>query len=119
MNTLDSVTASSRKENNNFEIVFLKNIDNLSFIIVHDSPLGLVNIFRSGQEWSHMSNFIYKKCCAKGFFSEISILYNKWLLKIAVFLFNGLELEKVLDPHYFLILEGVILLQFFPNPARF
>ena len=83
MNTLDGVTASSRKENNNFEIVFLKNIDNLSFIIVHDSPLGLVNIFRSGQEWSHMSNFIYKKCCAKGFFSEISFLGNKWFLKIA------------------------------------
>ena len=25
----------------------------------------------------------YIKCCAKGFFSEMSILDNKWLLKIA------------------------------------
>ena len=47
--------------------------------------------------------YIYIKCCAKGFFSEISILDNKWLLKIAkkmrkcVFLFTGLELEIVLE----------------------
>ena len=74
-----------------------------------------------------MRDLIYIKCCAKGFFSEISILDNKWLLKIAkkmrkcVFLFTGLELEKVLEfrPPLFLILEGVILLQFFPIPARF
>ena len=65
--------------------------------------LGLVDIFRSGGEWSHMREFIYIKCCAKGFFSEISILDNKWLLKIAkkmrkcVFLFNGLELDRVLE----------------------
>ena len=50
-----------------------------------------------------MRDFIYIKCCAKGFFSEMSILDNKWLLKIAkkmrkcVFLFNGLELERVLE----------------------
>ena len=49
-----------------------------------------------------MIDFIYIKCCAKGFFSEISILDNKWLLKIAkkmrkcIFLFNGPELERVL-----------------------
>ena len=45
--------------------------------------LGLVDIFKSGGVWSHMRDFIYIKCCAKGFFSEISILDNKWLLKIA------------------------------------
>ena len=39
----------------------------------------------------------------KGFFSKISILGDKWLLKIAkkmrkcVFLFNGLELERVIQ----------------------
>ena len=50
-----------------------------------------------------MRDLIYIKCCAKGFFSEISILDNKWLLKIAkkmrkcVFLFTGLELEIVLE----------------------
>ena len=89
--------------------------------------LGLVDIFKSGGEWSHMRDFIYIKCCAKGFFSKMSILDNKWLLKIAkkmrkcVFLFNGLELERVIQfrPPLFSILEGVILLQFFPIPARF
>ena len=30
-----------------------------------------------------MRVFIYIKYCAKGFFSEISILGDKWLLKIA------------------------------------
>ena len=40
-------------------------------------PLGLVNIFKSGWEWIHTRDFIYIKCCAKGFFSEISILDNK------------------------------------------
>ena len=45
--------------------------------------LGLVDIFRSGGGWSHMREFIYIKCCPKGFFSEISILDNKWLSKIA------------------------------------
>ena len=30
-----------------------------------------------------MRDFINIKCCAKGFFSEMSILDNKWLLKIA------------------------------------
>ena len=65
-------------------------------------PVGLVDIFKSGQEWSHMRGFIYIKCCAKGFFSEICIKGDKWLLKNAkkmrkcVFLFNGLELERVL-----------------------
>ena len=39
--------------------------------------LGLVDIFKSGREWSHMRDFIYIKCCAKGFFSEISILDDK------------------------------------------
>ena len=29
-----------------------------------------------------MRDFIYIKCCAKGFFSEMSILDNEWLLKI-------------------------------------
>ena len=39
----------------------------------------------------------------KGFFSKIIILDNKWLLKIAkkmrkcIFLFNGPELERVLE----------------------
>ena len=45
--------------------------------------IGLVDIFKSGWEWSHMRDFIYIKCCAKGFFSEMSILDNKWILKIA------------------------------------
>ena len=44
------------------------------------NTVGLVDIFKSGQEWSHMRDFIYIKCCAKGFFSEISD--DKWLLKI-------------------------------------
>ena len=50
-----------------------------------------------------MRDFICMKCYAKGFFSEISILDDKWLLKIAkkmrkcVFLFNGLELERVIQ----------------------
>ena len=47
--------------------------------------------------------YIYIQCSAKCFFSETSILDKKWLLKIAkkirkcVFLFNGLELERVLE----------------------
>ena len=45
--------------------------------------VGLVNIFKSEWEWSHMRDFLYIKCCAKGFYSQISILDNKWLLKIA------------------------------------
>ena len=71
-----------------------------------------------------MRDLIYIKCCAKGFFSEISILDNKWLLKIAkkmkkcVFLFNGLELEKNLEFRLFFDFRGVILLQFFQIPAR-
>ena len=65
--------------------------------------------------------YIYIKSCAKGFFSEISILDNKWLSKIAIFLFNGLELERVLvfRPPLFFDFRGVILFQFFPIPARF
>ena len=47
------------------------------------ASVGLVDIFKSGQEWCHMKDFMYINCCAKGFFSEISILGNKWLLKIA------------------------------------
>ena len=35
---------------------------------------------KSGGEWNHMRDFIYIKCCTKGFFSEISILDDKWLL---------------------------------------
>ena len=65
--------------------------------------LGLVDIFKSGGELSHMRDYIYIKCCAKEFFSEISILDDKWLLKIVkkrrkyVFFFNGLELERFLE----------------------
>ena len=73
-----------------------------------------------------MGDFIYTKYCAKGFFSEISILDDKWLLKIAkkmkkcVFLFNELEFKRFLEfrpPLFFNLV--VILLQFFPIPARF
>ena len=54
--------------------------------------------------------YIYIKCCAKGFFSEIIILDDKWLLKLAkkmrkcVFLFDEPELERVLEfgPQLFL-----------------
>ena len=60
----------------------------------------------------------------------MSILDDKWLLKIAkkmrkyVFLFNELDLERVLEfiiiyLYYFSILDGVIVLQFFPISARF
>ena len=52
-------------------------------MVQYNSSLGLVDIFRGRQEWSHMKDFIYIKCCSKGFFSEISILGDKWLLKIA------------------------------------
>ena len=45
--------------------------------------LGVVDIFKSGTKWGHMKDFIYTKCCAKGFFSEISILEDKWLAKKA------------------------------------
>ena len=55
----------------------------------------------------------------------MNILEDKWLRKIAkksgkcVFLFKEQELEKVLEFRiYFSILEGVILLQLFPIPAR-
>ena len=46
---------------------------------------GLVGIFKSRPEHGHMRDFMYIniKCFAKGLFSEISILYNKWLLKMA------------------------------------
>ena len=54
-----------------------------SSILMVAVVLGLVDIFKSGREWSHMRDFMYIKCCAKGFFSDISILDNKWLLKIA------------------------------------
>jgi len=60
-----------------------------------------------------MRDLIYIKCCAKGFFSEISILDNKWLLKIAkkmrkcVFLFNGVELERVIQFRPPLFLDAV------------
>ena len=49
-----------------------------------------------------MNPFMHRNLCAKGFFSKIIILDNKWLLKIAkkmrkcIFLFNGPELERVL-----------------------
>ena len=52
-------------------------------MVQYNSSLGLVDIFRGRREWSHMKDFIYIKCCSKGFFSEISILGDKWLLKIA------------------------------------
>jgi len=41
-----------------------------------------------------MRDFVHTKCCAKGFFSEICILEDKWLAKKVkkmrkcVFLFN-------------------------------
>ena len=69
----------------------------------NNTVIGLVDIFKSGLEWSHMSYFIYIKFCAKEFFSEISILDDKWLSKIVkkrrkyVFFFNGLELERFLE----------------------
>ena len=47
-----------------------------------------------------MRDFMYVKSCAKGFFSELSILDDKWLLKIAkkcVFLFNELEFKRFLE----------------------
>ena len=50
-----------------------------NFLIFYDSDVkryvvvGLVDIFESGWVWSHMRDFIYIKCCAKGFFSEMSI----------------------------------------------
>ena len=45
--------------------------------------LGLVNIFKSVPEWGHMRDFIFTKCCGKGFVSEIRMLDDKWLLKMA------------------------------------
>ena len=50
-----------------------------------------------------MKDFIYIKCCAKGFFSEISILGDKWLLKNAPnneklrFTLHWVGIEKVLE----------------------
>ena len=58
----------------------LKSLNNAAIVTV---VLGLVDVFKSGREWSHMRDFIYTKCCAKGFSSEVSILDDKWLLKIA------------------------------------
>ena len=52
----------------------------MMFVVSH-APAGLVDIFKSGQEWGHMRDFMYIKCCAKG--SEISILDDKWLLQMA------------------------------------
>jgi len=52
-------------------------------VLFSSTILGLVNIFKSGRQWSHKRDFIYIKCCAKGFFSEINILGGKWLLKVA------------------------------------
>ena len=76
-----------------------------------------------------MRDFINIKCCAKGFFSGISILDNKWLLKIAKNEKIRFSLQwtgtrktfRIKTPIIFhlLFLEGVILLQFFPIPARF
>ena len=40
-----------------------------------------MTFFKSGANKGHMKDFMYIKCCAKGFFSEISILVDKWLAK--------------------------------------
>ena len=56
-------------------------LDCMHFLFKQHPTLGLVDIFKSGRQWSHMRDFIYIKCC--GFFSEISILDDKWLLNIA------------------------------------
>ena len=40
-----------------------------------------MTFFKSGAKRGHMKDFMYTKCCAKGFFSEISILEDKWLVK--------------------------------------
>ena len=53
------------------------------FLGIVTTVLGVVDIFKSGAKWGHMKDFMYIKCCAKGFFSEISILEDKWLAKKA------------------------------------
>ena len=40
-----------------------------------------MTFFKSGAKRGHMKDFMYTKCCAKGFFSEISISEDKWLAK--------------------------------------
>ena len=73
-----------------------------------------MTFFKSGAKRGHMKDFMYTKCCAKGFFSEISILEDKWLVKKVkkmrkcVFLFNEQELEKVVEfrPQLFFNFRG-------------
>ena len=72
-----------------------------------------------------MKAFIYGSLCAKGFLSEISILeenfsLQKWQKPIISERNENPKKFKKLDPHYFSILEGVILLQHFliPTPCR-
>ena len=71
-----------------------------------------------------MKAFIYRNFHAKGFFSKVSILLEnfgpqKWQkAHISERKRNSKKLKK-LDPQYFSILEGVILLQLFPIPATF
>ena len=57
-------------------------------------------VVENGVKWKLLG---IETAVVKGFFSKISILGDKWLLKIAkkmrkcVFLFNGLELERVIQ----------------------
>ena len=75
--------------------------------------------FKSGQELGHMRDFIYMNCCAKGFFTERSILEDKWLLKMTknmrkcIFLFNEWKLEKVIEFRPPLFLQGSYFFNFF------
>ena len=71
-----------------------------------------------------MKALIYRNFHAKGFFSKISILEEnfgpqKWQKAHISESKGNSEKFKKLDPHYFSILEGVILLQLFPIPASF
>ena len=70
-----------------------------------------------------MEAFIYRNFCAKGFLLEISILEEnflpqKWQNRHISERNENLTKLKKMDPHYFSILEGVILLQLFPIPAH-
>ena len=83
--------------------------------------------FKSGQERGHMRDFIYINCCAKGFFTERSILEDKWLLKMTknmrkcVFLFNEWKLEKVIEfrPPLFFNFRGGHPSSIFSNSCSF
>ena len=51
--------------------------------VVRHEGLGLVDIFKSGLKWGHMWDFCIESIMQNVFFSEISILANNWLLKMA------------------------------------